>query len=68
MKPPEKVGARNSIETSTALAPRGTSIWKAYMSTGSRRQRSVCPAAVNFSPERLMTGPVGPCSPGSQAG
>jgi hypothetical protein len=68
LKPPAKVGARNSRLTSTELAPCGTSMWKAYMSTGSRRHWRVFPPALNFSPERLMIGPVGPCSPGIHSG
>ena len=62
------LGARYSSATSTRRAPSGTSRWKAYMSTGSRRQGRVRPAAVNSRPARLTIGPVGPCSPGIHFG
>jgi hypothetical protein len=57
-----------SNNASTAVAPTGTSVEMAYMSTGSRRQVSGLPAALSCKSTRSAIGPVGPCSPGIHFG
>ena len=54
------VGARYSRSTSSVVAPCGTSTWKAYMSTRSRRQVTGLPFAVNLRPATSVIGPIGP--------
>src|SRR3954451_211191 len=53
------VGARYSRLMSSVVAFGGTSTWKAYISTRSRRQVTGLPLAVNLTPDRSVMGPMG---------
>jgi hypothetical protein len=64
VKLPPAIGERYERSTSTALAPRGTSMANTYMLRGSRCQVSACPFALMRTFTRFVIGPVGPCSPG----
>ena len=64
VKLPPAIGERYERSTSTALAPRGTSMANTYILRGSRRQVSACPLALIRTFTRFVIGPVGPCSPG----
>src|ERR1700704_4359326 len=66
--PATDAGRRKSRDTSTAVAPAGTTMWNAYISTSSLRQGIDLPPAVSLSPARSVIGPVGPCSPGIHFG
>src|ERR1035437_4753554 len=68
VKPPDSGGEMKSKATSSVAAPGGTSRWKAYMLSLSRRQVTLLPPAWILRPTRLAMGPVGPCSPGIHSG
>src|SRR5690348_2908470 len=68
VKPPDSGGEMKSKATSSAVAPAGTSIWKANILSLSRFQGIVLLPAWILRPTRLAMGPVGPCSPGIHSG
>ena len=53
---------------SSARAPSGSSTWKAWTSTGSRRQETGLPSTENFKSTSSASGPRGPWVPGSHCG
>ena len=62
------VGDRYWNDRSRAVAPAGTSIWKANTSTGSRRHGTGRPPAVTTSPAKRLIWPDGLWLPGSHFG
>src|SRR5262245_53214314 len=68
LNPPASGGDRKSNDTSTELAPAGTSTWITYISEGLRRQARSRPPAVILRSTKSASGPVGECSPGIHLG